>query len=130
MRWSRRVPPTRASSSPTVIDTTPIEFSQRSPLPNCGEIEIHGLSPTTEETYPASAIACLQSPAGGEFVRTLPTTEGDPITAYFRVSPGAAVVELWVDSSRDRFGNGGWEHRDCPTTDITAAGLRMCAADG
>ena len=51
-----------------------------------------------------------QRPA--EFVSTRPTTEGDPITTIYRVL-GAGRVEIFIDSTQDRFSAGGWQRLDC-----------------
>ena len=43
---------------------------------------------------------------------TYPTTEGDPITDYYRVLPDGST-ELWSDGTADAFGDGTWDHATC-----------------
>jgi hypothetical protein len=52
--------------------------------------------------------------AGVEVVATTLTTEGDPVTTYYRVLPGGAGVEVFTDATADSFGSGEWSHERCP----------------
>ncbi|WP_456826845.1 hypothetical protein [Cellulomonas sp. P5_E12] len=107
-------------------DVPPESFASRAALPSCGELEI-----AQGETIPAEAWQCLDEAdarAGAELVVTSPTTEGDPITTYFRVGPGIDGLEVFTDSSQDAFGGDGpaWTHQVCPDT-VTSADPLGCA---
>ena len=45
---------------------------------------------------------------------TRPTAEGDPITTIYRVLPDGSV-EVFIDSTQDKWGSGRWEHLSCRT---------------
>jgi hypothetical protein len=47
-----------------------------------------------------------------KLVVTLATVEGDPITHYFTVTE-SGEVEVLVDSTKERFGSGGWQASTC-----------------
>ncbi|ALR10685.1 hypothetical protein MYCSP_03530 [Mycobacteroides saopaulense] len=89
----------------------PASFTQRASLPSCGT-HIH-----FRESLPAAQRDCMNhgraSGAGGELTVVQPTIEGDPITTYYRVFSPDQRVEVFVDSSADRFGNFGWSHFFC-----------------
>lgn len=69
------------------------------------------------EELPAVQRDCMDkartSGLGGELTVVQPTIEGDPITTYYRVFSPSQRVEIFVDSSADRFGNFGWNHFFC-----------------
>ncbi|WP_078312899.1 MULTISPECIES: hypothetical protein [unclassified Mycobacterium] len=89
----------------------PISFTQRAALPNCGTHKHF------HEELPAAQRDCMNngraSGLGGELTVVQPTIEGDPITTYYRVFSPDQRVEVFVDSSTDRFGNTGWSHFFC-----------------
>ncbi|WP_139277684.1 hypothetical protein [Rhodococcus marinonascens] len=66
---------------------------------------------------------------GAEYVLTVFTTDGDPITLYYRVQPGTEDAEVFVDSSEDRYG-GGWQHRTCRVVELSADALNLCRSSG
>lgn len=66
---------------------------------------------------------------GAEFRSTRRTTEGDPITTYYRVRPGTADVEVFVDKSLDAFSSAGWNHYTCSAIVVSAESLRACGAN-
>jgi hypothetical protein len=43
---------------------------------------------------------------------TAPTTEGEPITTYYRVLP-AGGLEVFTDATADSYGPGEWRHVRC-----------------
>ncbi|BDZ41632.1 hypothetical protein GCM10025865_09310 [Paraoerskovia sediminicola] len=97
-------------------------FEDRPVLPSCGELNL-----SQGEEEPASARECLDEAgtAGAELTVTSPTTEGDPITTYFRVGPGIDGMEMWVDATQDAYGSGEWELWRCPET-VTAVDPLGC----
>jgi hypothetical protein len=97
------------ASGPAGPVPTPTRFTDRAELTSCGTLE---LGPG--EGIPAESIACLEDAgdAGAELSVTRPTTEGDPVTEYYRVLPGGGW-EAYIDGSQDR--NGGiWWYTPCP----------------
>ena len=56
----------------------------------------------------------LNEPTGRDVTR--PTTEGDPVTEYYRVLPGGGW-EAYLDGSMDRYG-GQWWYTDCPDAKV------------
>jgi hypothetical protein len=92
---------------------TPPQFVDRETLPSCGEVTL-----TQGEEIPAENLSCLDEAgdAGAELAVTRPTTEGDPVTEYYRVLPGGGW-EAYLDGSMDRYG-GQWWHTDCPDAKV------------
>ncbi|SFS03128.1 hypothetical protein SAMN04487846_1640 [Microbacterium sp. cf046] len=88
---------------------TPQPFLDRTPLPSCGAITL-----AQGDEIPAENLDCLESAGdeGAELSVTRPTTEGDPVTEYYRVLPGGGW-EAYLDGSMDRHG-GQWWFTDCP----------------
>lgn len=91
----------------------PHVVANRIPLPSCGEEQAGQGGPWNE-----GARACFweayQEHRPAEFISTYPTIEGDPITSIYRVLPDGSV-EIFIDSTRDRFGSGSWLHVSCRT---------------
>jgi hypothetical protein len=92
---------------------TPQQFVDRETLPSCGEVTL-----TQGEEIPAENLSCLDEAgdAGAELAVTRPTTEGDPVTEYYRVLPGGGW-EAYLDGSMDRYG-GQWWYTDCPDAKV------------
>ena len=88
----------------------PASFRDRPDLASCGEVVLE-----QGEGIPDDAAACLESSftSGAELVVSGPTTEGDPYITYYRVGPDIEGIEIFIDSTRDRFGFG-WAHQLCP----------------
>lgn len=88
-------------------------FDRREPLTSCGSVTLGQL-----EEVPAEAWACLDAgrATGAELVVTTPTTEGDPMRAYYRVGPGVDGLEIYRDTTADTYGSGGWSFTRCPGT--------------
>ncbi|PWW23070.1 hypothetical protein JD79_02235 [Geodermatophilus normandii] len=96
----------------TAPEPPPAEFTGRDPLPACPEQDLGQGGRVDPE-----AAACLddgRAGGGAELAVTRPTTEGDPITSWYRARPGVPGLEVFVDGSRDRFGTGDWLRLDCP----------------
>jgi hypothetical protein len=91
----------------------PSEFRDRAALPSCGDTRT-----TWKGGVPAAEALCfdraLRSGTTGAELRVVSfTVEGDPIRTYFRALPGGGA-EVFVDTSADAYGTGGWGHRRCP----------------
>lgn len=92
------------------------EFSGRAPLEACGELRLG-----QGESVPTEAWDCLEAgaEAGAEFVVASPTTEGDTIRYYFRMGPTISGMEIFIDSTEDKWGTGKWDRRVCTGDDLT-----------
>lgn len=88
---------------------TPQQFLDRETLTSCGELTL-----AQGEEIPEDAFTCLHDARveGAELSVTRPTTEGEPITEYYRVLPGGGW-EAYIDATQDSSG-GGWWYTDCP----------------
>ena len=97
------------AAGPATPAATPTRFLDREELASCGVLELG-----QGEEIPAESLACLEDAGeeGAELSVTRPTTEGDPVTEYYRVLPGGGW-EAYIDGSQDR--NGGiWWYTPCP----------------
>ncbi len=89
----------------------------RPSLPSCGEEAL-----LNDDGPDLNARRCLWSayergqPA--EFITTRTTTEGDPITFIYRVLAGG-TVEVFIDSTHDRWSAMTWLHLICPGLTLT-----------
>jgi hypothetical protein len=102
-----------AARAPSVV-------ADRTPLPSCGTED----ATTQHGPWNAAARACFWSAylAGGpaEFQSTRLTVEGDPVlTIYRALEPHR--VEVFVDSTLDRYGFPGWARFDCATLSLSGA---------
>jgi hypothetical protein len=105
---------TRTSLPSPTAGPVPQEVADRAPLPSCG-IE----NATTQwGPWDTPARECFwnayQQGQPAEFISTRLTTEGDPITTIYRVL-SAGQIEVFMDTTRDRFGDQGWLRFDCKT---------------
>ncbi len=103
------------------------------PVPGRAELDARPRYASCGTQAPSQGVKPLQDPGlaclnrhlaahtGGEYVVTELTTEGDPVTTYYRVTPHQHF-EIWVDSSQDQFsGSRGVTHGDCGVrTTLTA----------
>lgn len=108
------------AQGPVTPAPTPTQFTERAVLPSCGEVELG-----QGDEIPAENITCLEDAAdeGAELAVTRPTTEGDPVTEYYRVLPGGGW-EAYIDGSQDT--NGGiWWFTPCPEAN-TLEDLATC----
>ena len=56
----------------------------------------------------------MASGAGAELAVTSLTTEGDRIVTCYRVVPGRPGLEVFTDSTADKFAGTGWSYARCP----------------
>ena len=105
-----------------VDGSAPAAFADRDALPACTPVTLG-----QGEEIPADALACLEEAGaeGAELALTRPTTEGDPVTEYFRVLP-AGGWEIYTDMTRDAFG-GGWWLAVCPDA-VSMTDLGECSS--
>lgn len=91
---------------------TPQQFLDRAELPSCGALTL-----AQGAEIPPENLDCLEAPGaeGAELSVTRPTTEGDPVTEYYRVLPGGGW-QAYLDGSMDRYGSQWW-FTDCPDAD-------------
>lgn len=124
------VVPLAACASTSPVDPPPAEFNTRTPLLSCGQTKATGPGDSIDDLYPQSALDCLvrgRAEAGAEWSVTLDTTEGDPITTYYRVPATSPAIEIFLDRSRDAHWQGdGWKRLSCTVSMITAEALRSC----
>jgi hypothetical protein len=111
--------PEPSPSSPATprAPSAPLEVTNRTPLPLCAaERATTQLGPWNQAGRDCFLLAYReQRPA--EFTRTQLTTEGDPITSIYRII-GRGRVEVFIDSTQDRFGSEGWQRLNCLTLAI------------
>ena len=123
-----------ACSSTPPIEPPPAEFSDRPPLANCGQTTVRSPNSTSDDLLPQRAIDCLINSrnhgGGSELAVTANTTDGDPITTYYRIIDNTFTVEIYVDRSRDKYNGGpGWLHVTCEVPILTADALRACTSN-
>lgn len=87
--------------------TEPAQFTARDTLTACTSVQLG-----QGAQLPASALACIAQP-GSELKVTAPTTEGDPVTTWYRSLPGEGY-EIFTDMTQDPNG-GGWWLDACPS---------------
>lgn len=105
-------PPT----APVTVSATHAQFLARDHLPPCDPVVL-----AQGEAVPPESWTCLDDAddeTGAELVVTAPTIEGDPIVTYYRVGPAIAGLEIYVDSTKDAFGDSAnpWQYESCPAT--------------
>jgi hypothetical protein len=90
------------------------QWGDRASLASCGEVVLEQGERLQHEVR--SEFECLRaafhSGSGAELKVQAPTTEGDPVTSYYRVTP-AGTTEVYVDSTHDKFGDQKWSFADC-----------------
>ena len=102
-------------SRPVAVDPVKQQWADRARLESCGEVVVEqGMEPRRAG---GSQLACLRqawrSGSGAELAVHQFTTEGDPVISYVRITQERAV-EVYVDGTRDAFGNGTWSFSACP----------------
>ena len=111
----------------------PSKFTSRQTLPSCGETTAEGPNPALDELYPQRVLDCLtrsRTGNGAELSVTAFTTDGDPITTFYRTAGNSLAVTIFLDRSHDRYGGGeDWVQISCEVTTLTADALRECSAD-
>ena len=92
------------------------QWQDRASLPTCGAVDLHQGEALKQDAR--DEVACLKdaldSGEGGELRVEYPTVEGDPITAYYRVTPDGGT-EIYEDSTADPNGSQEWSFGSCPT---------------
>ena len=93
------------------------DFEERADLPSCGRIDLQ-----QGERWRSADPEAWECPdkalrTGGEAELGLvyPTTEGDPIGLWYRVSGGR--LEIYDDSTQDAFGSGESTYQECVAPD-------------
>ncbi len=98
------------------LGSDPVEeqWDSRDPLPRCGSLQLQ--QGEDLEVDGRKELACLEramdSGRGAELVVRYPTTEGDPVTDYYRVNPDGST-EVYTDSTQDAFGDQKWSVATC-----------------
>jgi hypothetical protein len=95
-------------------DAVHSQWQDRPALPACGELS---LSPAeTLDKAAASGLGCLRkgirSGRGGELIVHYPSTEGDPLTDYLRVTT-SGTTEIYTDSREDENSDKKWSYGQC-----------------
>lgn len=98
-------------------DSAPAAFRRRTPLRSCGDVVLG-----QGDTIPEDATDCLAR-GGRELAVAAPTTEGDLIVTFFRTGSGIRGVDVFADTTRDRYGAGGWSRTRCPTRSVDEHGV-------
>lgn len=90
------------------------QWESRASLPSCGSLQLQ--QGEAVEVEGETEVACLQraldSGRGAELTIRYPTTEGDPVTNYYRVTADGAT-EVYTDSTQDAFSDGKWGFASC-----------------
>jgi hypothetical protein len=86
----------------------------RTKLPSCGVVTLSAVEGLQEAGR--DGVECLRqgmrSGAGGELTVRSPTTEGDSVVEYYRVTPTGST-EIYTDSTHDPNSNEGWSYGEC-----------------
>lgn len=97
------------------------KWETRDQLASCGELLLGQGEALTDVAR--DQIDCLRrahrTDVGGELTVTNYTTEGDPVTTYYRVRPDGAS-EQYTDSTQDSFGSETWSYSRCRQPPIGA----------
>jgi hypothetical protein len=110
-------PPDGSTTVLRPFPNAPAIVQQRQPLPFCGEEHVRqgpGANVPARDCF----WSAYQVRRPAEFISTVTSTEGDPITYVYRVLPGGAV-EVFVDSTQDAFSNRTWLRLACRTLALT-----------
>jgi hypothetical protein len=87
------------------------QFKNRSRLPLCQDIVLsQGEGPGSE------GLECLKrgyANDGAELAVARPTAEGDMIVSYFQIMTHSPSLQIFRDTTRDKFGSGKWEEAVC-----------------
>ena len=95
----------------------PAAFRARSGLRSCGDVVLG-----QGDTIPVQAITCL-SRSDRELAVASPTVEGDLIVTFYRTSRGTKGIQVFADTTRDRYDPGGWSRTRCATRTIDEHGV-------
>lgn len=90
------------------------QWESRASLPSCGSLQLQ--QGEAVEVDGKTEVACLQSAldsgGGAELTVRHPTTEGDPVTNYYRVTADGST-EVYTDSTQDAFSDRKWIFASC-----------------
>ena len=92
--------------------SAPDSFRDRTELPLCRDVVLD-----QGESLGPEALECLErgyAENGAELAVASPTTEGDLIVSHFRITPNAASLQIFIDTTRDTDGGGNWQASACP----------------
>ncbi|GAA2384918.1 hypothetical protein GCM10010420_04100 [Streptomyces glaucosporus] len=99
-----------------VNDPVGERWESRTGLPSCGEVSLEQGEEMGKRA--AREIACLRralgNSEGAELEATYPTTEGDLIREYYRLTPSGRL-EVYTDGTDDRHSDGTWSFTECHT---------------
>jgi hypothetical protein len=104
--------PTSGAATPPAFAAAPAQVNLRDPLPFCGIEQSSGPGNVPDETIRRCFLDAFTEARPAELVIILTTIEGDPIGMIYRTRPGQPI-EVFVDSTRDKFGSGAWETYGC-----------------
>jgi hypothetical protein len=91
----------------------PAEYTERAQLPSCGHEARSQVDPPDQEMR-SCLLTAFEQGRPAELAATFPTVEGDPLTTYYRVWPTADIaVEVFSDSSRDKWRSAAWTYTVC-----------------
>jgi hypothetical protein len=91
----------------------PPVFTERAELPSCGA-EVRGQGEPPDKNMRTCLLTAFEEQRPAELASTLRTVEGDPFSTYYRVWPEADIaVEVFTDSSLDRFRSAAWTYVAC-----------------
>lgn len=108
-------PATAQPPSPSEHSLVPPAVADRTVLPSCGSERATSQHGPWNEAARICFWDAYRAHRPAEFASTQLTTEGDPITSIYRVL-GAGLVEIFIDSTQDRFASDrGWQRLDCST---------------
>ena len=81
---------------------------------SCGSLQLQ--QDEELEVDGKTELACLESALasrrGAELTVRRPTTEGDPVTTYYRVTADGST-EVYTDSTQDAFSDRKWSFASC-----------------
>ncbi len=117
-------PPTAAPSqpiatAPSLGENAPASVRDRPLLPPCGLERALRLDGPWNELARECFRTAYEQNQPAEFISTRLTIEGDPITYVYRIL-GFQRFEIFVDSTRDRFGAQAWTRLDCRSLNVQA----------
>jgi hypothetical protein len=103
-----------AGRGPMAPDPVQKRWESRASLPSCGSLRLQQGEAVAVDGK--TELACLQraldSGRGAELTVRHPTTEGDPVTTYYRVTSDG-VTEVYTDSTQDAFSDRSWSFASC-----------------
>ena len=89
-------------------------WESRASLPSCGSLSLQ--QGEAVEVDGKTELTCLgralDSGRGAELTVQNPTTEGDPVVNYYRVTADGST-EVYIDSTQDAFSDRTWRFASC-----------------